>query len=140
MLHWLQRKKTRTHFNGLFLKNETWPSKKSQKVELFFKVCPVFFSKLIMFIGCLKALMKCHDPQILIQQKLAMWYVPFWKKLGKPVKKGNLFFYLLDGQVAFFQKLSIQMSSGFLRCNQCIKTLLLSYQTLPSGNFHFSPL
>ena len=45
---------------------------------------------------------------------------------------------LLDGQVDFFQKRSIEMSSGFLRCNQCIETLLLSYQTLPYGNFNFS--
>ena len=43
-----------------------------------------------MFIGCLNALVKCHDPLIPIQQKLAKCYVPFWKKLEKTVKKkGN---------------------------------------------------
>ena len=29
------------------------------------------------------------------------------------------------------------MSSGFLRCNQCIKTLHLSYQTAQSDDFKF---
>ena len=62
------------------------------------------------------------------------------EKIRKNCKKGSFFLDLLDGQVVFFQKRSIETSSGFLRFNQCIKTLLLSYQTLPSGNFHFSPL
>ena len=91
-----------------------------------------------MFIGYLNAFMKCHDPLISIQQKLAMCYVPFWTKLGKNCKKKVIFFYLLGGQVAFVQNWSIKISSSFLRCNQCIKRLLLSSQTLPSGNFHFS--
>ena len=58
--------------------------------------CPKFFfifffswtfSKLTMFIGCLNAFVKCHDPLISIPQKLAMCYVPFSKNLGKTVKK-----------------------------------------------------
>ena len=42
-----------------------------------------------MFIGCLNAFMKCHDPLIKIQQKLAQCNVPFWKKSGKTVKNVN---------------------------------------------------
>jgi hypothetical protein len=108
-------------------------------LNYFFLNFSYFFSKLIMFIGCLNAFVKSHDPLIPIKRKITMCYVPFWKKLGKTVKKGNFFWDLLDCQVAFFQKWSIKMSSGFSHCNQCIKRLLLSYQTLPSGNFHFSP-
>ena len=35
----------------------------------------------------------------------------------------------------YFQKLPIDMSSGCLLCNQCIKTLYLSYQTALQNNF-----
>ena len=37
----------------------------------------------------------------------------------------------------FFQKWDLAASWGFLRCNQCIKTLHLSYQTSPYDDFHF---
>jgi hypothetical protein len=43
-----------------------------------------------MFLGCLNAFVKCHDPLISIQQKLAMCYVTFWKNLGKMVKKSSI--------------------------------------------------
>ena len=51
-----------------------------------------------MFIGCLNAYIKCHDPLTSIQQKLSMFYVPFWKNC----KKGQIL-NLLDGQVSFFK-------------------------------------
>ena len=38
-----------------------------------------------------------------------------------------------------FQKWDFVESWGFLRCNQCIKTLHLSYQMTLSDDFHFSP-
>ena len=38
----------------------------------------------------------------------------------------------------FFQQRYIEKSWGFLRCNQCIQTLHLSYQTPPYDDFHFS--
>ena len=37
----------------------------------------------------------------------------------------------------FFQNGTLQSAGVFLRCNQCIKTLCLSYQTSPFGDFHF---
>ena len=37
-----------------------------------------------------------------------------------------------------FFKWDLAESWGFLRCNQCIKTLHLSYQTPPYDDFHFS--
>ena len=49
----------------------------------------------------------------------------------------SIFFGLFDGFVLFFQKLSVEMCSGFLFCNQCIKTLFLSYQKSPTDNFIF---
>ena len=52
----------------------------------------------------------------------------------KTKKKCPMFLDFFDGQVLFFQKWSSEMSSGFLRCNQCIKTLHLSYQTALSDD------
>ena len=124
---------------AIFEKNRLDRQKSPKKLNYFWSFS-WFFKKLIIFLDCLNAFMKCHDPLISIQHKLAMCYLPFWKKSGKTVKKGQFFLDLLDGQVAFFQKWSIKMSSGFLHCNQCIKALLLSYQTVPSGDFHFSTL
>jgi hypothetical protein len=39
----------------------------------------------------------------------------------------------------FFQKWDFAESWGFLRCDQCIKTLHLSYQTARKHDFHFLP-
>ena len=58
-----------------------------------------------MFIGCLNAFVKCHDPLISIQQKLAMCYVPFWKKLGKTVKNGLIFLGLFGRSSRIFSKM-----------------------------------
>ena len=81
-----------------FWKNET--CKNIQKSWIFFFLNFWWFlTKLIMFIGWLNAFVKRHDPLIPIQQKLAMCYVPFWKKMGKTVKKGWFLWDFLDGQV-----------------------------------------
>ena len=37
----------------------------------------------------------------------------------------------------FFQNGTSQSAGFFLRCNQCIKTFHLSYQTPPFNDFHF---
>ena len=60
-----------------------------------------------------------------------------FEKTQEKLENSSIFFYFFDDQVSFFQKWSSEMSSGFLRCNQCIKTLLLSYWTSLSGDFHF---
>ena len=73
-----------------------------KKLTLFF-IFSQFFSKLIMFIGCLNAFMKCHDPLISIQQKQAMCYVPSWKKMGKTVKKVIFFWIFLTVKSHFFK-------------------------------------
>ena len=125
-MHWLQRKKSELISINHFWKNETWPSKKFKKFYFFFYSFSCFFSKQILVIGVLNAFMKCHVLYTLLE------------KIRKNRKK---VFVLdpLDGQVPFFHKWSIKMSSGFLCFNQCIKTLLLSYRTLPSGDCHFLP-
>ena len=65
--------KTRTHFNGIFLKEKDLNVKNVQK-----KLDPHcsfsrFFSKLFMIIRFLKAYMKCLDPLSAIIQKLALF-------------------------------------------------------------------
>ena len=72
--------------------------------------------------------MKFIDPLSQMQKKLALFVGKCWKKSGKTEKRVNFFYDPSDGQVSFFQKWYTEMSSGFLRCNQCIKTVLLSYQ------------
>ena len=135
-MHWLQRKKPELISMDHFWKNETWPSKKSNKFELFFEVFFCFF-------------LTDHDYRLFECFYEVSWSTDFnstetshvlctiFEKIGKNCIKGYFFLDLLDGQFAFIQKNSIKMSSGFLRCNQCIKTLLLSYQTSPSHNFIF---
>ena len=64
----------------------------------------------------------------------------FWKNEEKPPK--NTIFSKMPifyGFSWFFQKWDFVESWGFLRCNQCIKTLHLSYQMTLSDDFHFSP-
>ena len=115
--------------------------KSPKKLNYFFRFVLFFSQNWSCFIGCLNAFMKCHDPQISNQQKLAMWYVPFWrKKMGKTVKKGFFFLPFKRSSCIFFKNGPSKWVLVFLCCNQCVKTLLLSYQTLPSGKFHFSPL
>ena len=51
------------------------------------------------------------------------------KKIRKKCNKGSNFLGLFDGRVLFFQERSIKIILKKLRCNQCIRTLHLSYQT-----------
>ena len=65
--------------------------------------------------------------------------VPLLKISGKTTK--TVIFekiVFLGGFLDFFQQRYIAKSWGFLRCNQCIPTLHLSYQTPPYNDFHFS--
>ena len=78
-MHWLQRKKPELILMDHFWKNETWPSKKSKKIDLFYKFFLGFFKTDHVY-RLLECFMKCHDPLSSIQQKLAMCYVPFWRK------------------------------------------------------------
>ena len=58
-----------------FGKKETWLSKGPTNMIFFYW----FFSKLVMFIGLLKAYMKGNDQLNLMQKKLTLFDVPFWK-------------------------------------------------------------
>ena len=66
--------------------------------------------------------------------------VSFPKKQGKTAEKYHFskmpIFY---GFFWFFQKWDFVESWGFLRCNQCNKTLHLNRQMTLSDDFHFSP-
>ena len=63
----------------------------------------------------------------------------FFKNQEKPPKNGNFWkMVILGGFSWFFPEWDFAESWGFLRCNQCIKTLHLSYQTPPYNDFHFS--
>ena len=80
---------------------------KSPKKYNCFSSFSRLFSKIIMFRGCLNAFMKCHGPLSSIQQKLSMWYVPFWrKKMGKTVKKGYFFWTFWTVKLHFFKNCS----------------------------------
>ena len=85
---------------------------KSPKKFNYFSSFPWVFSKLIMFIGCLNAFMKCHDPLSSIQQKLAMCYVPFWEKMEN-YKKGKFFFGPFGRSSRIFSKIVYQNEFWF---------------------------
>ena len=138
-MHWLQRQKPELILIDRFWKNATWPSKRSKKIYPFFQFFPIFFktNHVYRLFECFYEVTWSTDFN---STETSHVLCAILKKIRKNWKKGQFFLDLLDGQVKFFQKRSIEMSSGFLRCNQCIETLLLSYQTLPSGNFYFSPL
>ena len=78
---------------------------KSPKKYNCFSSFSRLFSKIIMFIGCLNAFMKCHGPLSSIQQKLAMCNVPFWKKKGKNYKNGRFFVGPFGRSSPFFSKI-----------------------------------
>ena len=77
--------------------------------------------------GCLIAQMKCFDALITTQktQALCEKMVIF--------EKWSFWVIFLD----FFRNGTSQRAGVFLRCNQCIKTLRLSYQTSPYDDFNF---
>ena len=92
MVHWLKCQKPElVSMDNFQKKNESWISKRSKKIDPFVVFPDFLSSKLIIFIGSLNTYMKCHDPLSSIQQKLAKFYVPFWKKSGKTVKRVNFF-------------------------------------------------
>ena len=75
--------------------------KSPKKLNNFFKFVLFFFlPKLIIFIGCLNAFMKCLDPQISIQQKLAIL-----EKIGKNCKKGVILFGPFGRSSCIFSKM-----------------------------------
>ena len=89
--------------------------------------------------GCLIAQMKRLDALVTTQKTPTLKTVPLLKKSGKTTKKRSFLKKMFYGGFSwFFQQLYIAKSWGFLRCNQCIQTLHLSYQTPPYNDFHFS--
>ena len=138
-MHWLQHKKTELILMDNFWKNEIVPSKKSKKIGPFFTVFPVFFFKLAhkTWLVFVELNLRNHDTSYKHSSNLRTWSV--LKNNQEKLQKGQFFLDLFDIEDYFFQKWSIKTSSGFWRCNQCIKTLLLSYQTSISDYFHFSP-
>ena len=83
--------------------------------------------------------MKRFDALITTQKTSALYKVPFLKKSRKTVKKGHFWKNgIFCGCSWFFRKWDFAESLGFLRCNQCIKTVHLSYQTAIYDDFHFS--
>ena len=91
--------------------------------------------------GCLIAQMNRFDALITTQKPPALCKVPFLKKSRKIAqndnfKKNTIFFLSLF--LDFLKKWDLAESWGFLCCNQCIKTLHLSYQTPLYDDFHFS--
>ena len=62
----------------------------------------------------------------------------FFKNQEKPPKNGHFWKMVIFGSFSwFFPAWDFAEIWGFLRCNQCIKTLHLSYQTPPYNDFNF---
>ena len=88
--------------------------------------------------GCLIAQMKRFDALITTQKTPALWEVPFRKKSRKTAQNDHFSKMTIFGSFSwFFKKWDLAESWGFLRCNWCIKTLHLSYQTSPYNDFNF---
>ena len=107
-------------------------SEKSQKPIISRKI------KIIVW-GCLTAQMKSFHVLITTQKKTrALCEVPFLKTQQKKRKKIVIFekwsFWAI---FLAFSKMGLCRALGFLRCDQCIKTLNFSYQTPPYDDFHF---
>ena len=80
--------KPKTYFDGSFLEKMRLDCQSGPKILSLFLL--IFF-KLVMFIGLLKAYMKSIDQLSLMQKKLTLFGVPFWKKSGKSVNGVNFF-------------------------------------------------
>ena len=112
-----------------------WPT--SQGSEKWQK--PIISRKMkIIILGCLIAQMKRFDALITNAINPSALRSPVLEKIRKngliwPFFKNDLF----CAFSWFFKKWDLAESWGFLRCNQCIKTLHLSYQTHPYNDFHF---
>ena len=89
--------------------------------------------------GCLIAQMKRFDALISTQNKPSGLGGPISLKIKKRRQKMVIFekwsFWAIF--LDFFPKWDFKESWGFLRCNQCIEPLHLSYQTPPLDDFHF---
>ena len=85
--------------------------------------------------------MKRFDALITTQKTSALYKVAFLKKSGKYAQKLPFFqkcpFFVVF--LDFFRNGTSQRAEVFLRCDQGITTLHLSYQTARWRDFHFSP-
>ena len=98
--------------------------------------------------------MKHFDALITTQKKTSSLQSPILEKIKKKLPKMTFFqnkFQKKNFKIFLFSKMTIfgnfflifkdmgprRELGGFLRCNQCIKTLNFSYQTPPYDNFHF---
>ena len=102
---------------------------------------PIISQKMKIIVwGYLIAQIKRFDALITTQKTPALCKVPFKKKKSrKSAKKNGQFWKLviLGDFSWFFPKWDFAERWGFLRCNQCIRTLHLSYQTPSYDDFHF---
>ena len=112
--------------------------KKKKKKKNSFCRFSLFISKFITCIGCFNAYMKCYDPLSSFQQKLSVFYVPFWReKIWKNCKKGQIYLAFLYDHVSFKKKLCIQMSSFFFALQSLHQnaSFMLSNNTIQSFSF-----
>ena len=91
----------------------------------------------IIGVWCLIAQMK-RQSTLITRQKKTLSDVPLLKKSRKPPKNGDFWknghfweFFLIFSSTVHCTELR------FLRCNQCVLALRLSYQTPPNNDFHF---
>ena len=88
--------------------------------------------------GCLIDQMKRFDALITTPKTPSLCKVPFLKKSRKTEKNVNFWKIVILSDFSWFKKNGTrQRAGGILRCNQCIKTLHLGYQTHPYNNLHF---
>ena len=106
--------------------------------EIFQK--PIIRQKMkIILCGCLIAQMKRFDALITTQKKPQLSARSYFLKNQEKAQKMA---FLKNGHFGLFflifSKTGLCRALGFfLRCNQCIKTLHLSYQTPRYDDFHF---
>ena len=105
-----------------------------RKLDPFLE-CFVFFPNIFFYVNkCFNAYIKCLDTlsPILTGASPVLW--AFWRR-KKHVKRGH-FFLVLQGSILFFFQNGPKNQFWFLRCNQCIKMLHLSYQVAIYNDFH----
>ena len=96
---------------------------------------PIVWQKMkIILGGCLIGQMKRFDALITSQKNLSSLQSPISLKIGIFESLYFLLFLLICSEMGLCLELSF-----FLRCNQFIKTLHLSYQTTFQDDFHFLP-
>ena len=88
---------------------------------------------------CLIAQIKRQNALNAKQKTSTLSHVPLLKKLRKTPKNDFFFKWSLLGVfLDFFSNGTLHRVKVFLRCNQCVLVLHLSYQIPPTNNFHFS--